>query len=290
MAGIYGGGKNLVGVRIDDVEILLVPRLVAEIELGEHALARLGNDGGEVEGTQGVRPLVQLLGQPGGEIQIDFHRVPDVGLLDLDGHGPVAVTQLRRIDLREGGGGERGFVKSGKHYLRFAAKRGDKHGLYLLKRQRADVALQFAQFEDQGLRQHIGPHGEELTELDERRAQFLRRKAETFVGGKRDRRLRQQSLPAGRQVQMTDQICETVLRQHAEDILGPAGMAQQIEGLHADLAEDFLRGVFGLRPSNSAMRASKAAMRALVAALEEEVRSLTRDSISPLTALNSLRP
>ena len=56
-------GKDAFGVRVERVEILLVARLVAEIELAHHAVARLGQHALHVDRPQGGHVLLHQIGR-----------------------------------------------------------------------------------------------------------------------------------------------------------------------------------------------------------------------------------
>ena len=117
-----GGSEDLLGVRVAQIEKELVARLVAKIELGEHAGARLCDDGGQVEGLQGLRALVQLLGKPLGKIQIQLDGASRVWLENLDCDALLPVLHSRGVDLGQGGRRQRLLLEVIEDFRRVGAK------------------------------------------------------------------------------------------------------------------------------------------------------------------------
>ena len=89
------------------------------------------------------------------------------------------------MDLADRGSGERLAVELDEEALDRLAELLVDDALDLLVRERAHVVLEPAQLGDDVRRQHVGPHREELAELDEGRAELVEELAEVLAALRR---------------------------------------------------------------------------------------------------------
>ena len=163
---------------------------------GEVALERLG--------VACLEPVVELLADRAGELVDELAHVdeverpdpllgdsrglveePEVGLdllrraraLHLDGDA-VAVREHRAVDLADRRRRDRLAVELEEEALDRLTEVLADDALDLLVRERAHVVLEPAELGDDVRRQDVGPHREELAELDERRAELVEQLAE----------------------------------------------------------------------------------------------------------------
>ena len=78
--------EDPIGMRVEGVEKSLIVGLVLKIELAQDAAPRALHGADEVDRLQGGEALLQLAGEPDGQVEVDLHRAAEIGLLDLDGH------------------------------------------------------------------------------------------------------------------------------------------------------------------------------------------------------------
>ena len=127
-----------------------------------------------------ARPL-QDARRPAKEDDVPRHGVPHPRPLYLDGD-LVAVPQHRRMDLGDGGGTERCFLKGEEERFHRDAVLRLHHLFDLTEGHRGDVRPQQGELLAVFRREHVLPHGEDLAELDEGRAQVLDNEAQLHGG------------------------------------------------------------------------------------------------------------
>ena len=165
---------------VEGVEELLVAGFVAEIEFALDAFGDGFDYGGEVEGVEGSDALVELVSEQGGEFEIGVDGAHDIGALDFHGDGAPIAAEAGEIDLSEGGGGGGLFGELGEDLLGLGLEFFDEDLADGFVGNGGDVVLKFTQLEDEGGGDDIGPHGEELAELDPGGAELLAGEADAF--------------------------------------------------------------------------------------------------------------
>jgi hypothetical protein len=91
------------------------------------------------------------------------------------------------VDLAERGGGHRHGLEVGERLGHAGAELGVHDPLDVLEGERLDLVLEAGEGGEIGRRQHVGPRGEQLAQLHERRPELLQVVSELF--GFRGRRL-----------------------------------------------------------------------------------------------------
>ena len=146
--------------------------LLEVVELGADRLCELGDDpdGIDVAGEL-PRPL-----RPGGEVlqdlEVDLHLEHRARPANLHHHGR-AVGERRRVGLADRGRCHRPILERGEDRLRIRPQLRADHRTDLVDRHRRRGILELRQLGDERRREEIRSRGQELAELDERRAEFL---------------------------------------------------------------------------------------------------------------------
>ena len=203
-------------------------------------------------GVAPLEPVVELLADRAGELvhelaHVDEVERPDallgdsrglveeaeVGLdllrrarpLHLDGDD-VAVREHRAVDLADRGRGHRLAVELEEETLDRLAELLADDALDLLVGERAHVVLKPAQLGDDVRRQHVGPHREELAELDEGRAELVEELAQVLPALRRCAVGDPRAVPATReevgQLVALEEVAEAVPDGDLGDLSQPA--------------------------------------------------------------------
>ena len=203
-------------------------------------------------GVAPLEPVVELLADRAGELvhelaHVDEVERPDallddsrglveeaeVGLdllrrarpLHLDGDD-VAVREHRAVDLADRGRGDRLAVEFEEEALDRLAELLADDALDLLVRERAHVVLKPAQLGDDVRRQHVGPHREELAELDEGRTELVEELAQVLAALRRRALDEPRAVPAAReevgQLVALEEVAEAVPDGDLGDLSQPA--------------------------------------------------------------------
>ena len=149
--------------------------------------------------------------------------------LHLDGDD-VAVREHRTVDLADRGRGQRLAVEFEEETLDRLAELLADDALDLFVRERAHVVLEPAQLGDDVRRQHVGPHREELAELDEGRAELVEELAEVLAALRRRAVDDPRAVPAARekvgQLVALEEVAEAVPDGDLGDLRQPAEVAR----------------------------------------------------------------
>src|SRR5438105_5101871 len=151
-----GGGADGFDVRGFDPEV-------------EFLADRVGETVGALDGAETARPpgsRLEPFREPADDVRVTLDEPPDPRTLDL--HDDLfARPQLRSVDLRDGGRGERPFVESCEHLRRTRPELGGERRLKLGEWHRRHRVLQRRELGDHVRRQEVGTCREDLPELDE---------------------------------------------------------------------------------------------------------------------------
>ena len=295
-------GEDLFRGGVLNVEILLVARLMPEIEFLDQPRANLLDDRRQVERPHRGDIVLNARGKEGDEIEIGLDDFEEIGALELDRDLTAVRLEPGEINLRQRGRGDGRFVEFAEYLGGIALQFLQQHFPHVCKGQGLDGVLELLQFEHERLRHEVGPHAQELAEFDERRAELLGRQADAFDGTAVFLRRGDEALPPGvGGLDLLNDLGETVAHEHNGDFLGPHGVGQQVERLEGDARHGNERaggvrrcgrGRSGRRGRFRAFftRASRASMRALCVRSAFSASSLNLAANSPLMSSNSLRP
>ena len=143
------------------------------------------------------------------------------------------------MHLSDRGGGHRAPVELEEEALDREPEVLLDHALDLFERERADVVLEPAELRDDVRRQDVRPHGEELAELDEGRAELVEELAQMLAAlGRRALEELRAVAPAGDQVGQPvalEEVAEAVPDGDLGDLRQSAEVARLRRGLSHDL-------------------------------------------------------
>lgn len=195
----------------------------SEIEFLEHRLGQLPD---HLRRPETPRLRTARLGQRGevrDQAEIRLHPRADVGAPDLE-HDRAAIGERRAVHLRHRRRGEwRGIEGRERGFGRLAERRLDRRA-QRLERQRRRTRMEQLEFGDPFGRQQIAASREDLTKLDEGRAEFLEREprpARQRVGLVGQRRIDRRA----REPELREQYPEPEPRRHLDDLAQPLTVA-----------------------------------------------------------------
>ena len=163
------------------------------------------------------------------ETQVGLDLLRRARPLHLD-RDDVAVREHCAVDLADRGRGQRLAVELEEEALDRLAELLADDALDLLVRERAHVVLEPAQLGDDVRRQHVGPHREELAELDEGRAELVEELAQVLAALRRRALDDPRAVPAARekvgQLVALEEVAEAVPDGDLGDLRQPAEVAR----------------------------------------------------------------
>jgi hypothetical protein len=148
---------------------LRVVRLLDEIQLGAKVRLELVGEGAELEQPSRLRVALDELGRSPQQVEVERDLLDDARAPDLD-DDLAAVLQQGRVDLRDRACRERLAIDACEDV---AGECILDDPLDLLERQRRNLVDEPAELLDVHVRQQVRTRGEQLAELDERRAELL---------------------------------------------------------------------------------------------------------------------
>ena len=113
------------------------------------------------------------------DLQIDVHLLHDAGPAHLD-HDVRTVCEHRQVRLPDRGAGERLGVEPGERFSGGAAELLGDRRLDRVGRYRRGAVLELGQLFLEVAGKQVGTRGQDLPQLDERRAELLQRQSEVF--------------------------------------------------------------------------------------------------------------
>src|SRR5439155_17147555 len=130
------------------------------------------------------------------------------------------------VDLADRGGGDRLALELDEEPLEGLAEVLPDDALDLFVRERAHVVLEASQLGDDVRREHVGPHREQLAELDERRAELVEELVEVLAALRRRAVDKPRAVPPARQevgqLVPLEEVTEAVPDRDLGDLRQPA--------------------------------------------------------------------
>src|SRR6266545_2768294 len=162
------------------VERLGIAPLEPVVELLADGARELVDDLADVDEVEGAYALLDDPRSLVEEAEVGFDLLRRARALHLDGHG-MAVREDGAVHLADRRRRDRLGVELDVEALDRLAELLEHHALDLLVREGAYVVLEAPQLGDDVRREDVGPHREQLAELDEGRAQLLEELAEVLA-------------------------------------------------------------------------------------------------------------
>jgi hypothetical protein len=192
----------------------------AEVHLLAHGPSEFVDQLEHRERKEVSRALVQAARDRGHDVQVAADDLGETWPPDLHRDG-LPRAQPRSVHLRDRGGGERRFVELREEIRHRLLELTLDLVLCIQGEKSGRAVLEVPQLPGQRHAYHVGTAGEELTELDERRAQLLEREADAaFESGLlQGAGFRAPEPSPAPKPDPAQQVGGAVPREHAEDLL-----------------------------------------------------------------------
>lgn len=180
---------------------------------------------GDLDDLSGLRPCLDQARRRAEHVQVERDLLLDAGTADLDDHLAAALQQ-RRMDLGDRSRRDGLWVDPREHVAREVFFDG---ALDLGERHRRHLIDEAAELLDVDVREQVGPRGEELPELDVRRAELLQRKPKLARALTRGR-------PVADDTDLAEHAQEPAATRDTSDVQRPASSVRSAHPSGADYA------------------------------------------------------